>query len=182
MSTSNQDQRNFFRVTDEVILLCKPVDRDSAVHSPAVSHFPELAQHQQLSDFRKLGLEQTKLLTELQSDHPAIANLFKLQNRRLELLANQMIKIESPEQAPELVSLSEGGVAFYSDKPCYKGSHLALSLFFIHSGTNIFCFGEALRVETSKDNRFHIAAKFQRMAEADKTLLARHILQAQRKR
>lgn len=174
---TSEEQRNFYRVRDDIVLHFVTVDKDTLAHGNPADSFPASGHLQVFTEFKKLGGEFHKLLSDVP---PALTNALKIQDKRLELLAKHLFIAQANDSLLSAVSLSEGGIAFLSDKAPYKGSLLALSLTFLSSGYSLFVFADVLRTET-KGKKFQIAARFMKLAESDKTLLARHILAAQRK-
>lgn len=175
-----QDQRAFFRIQDQVVLQVRQVDKQTLEREPPGQLFPQQAQHQLLQEFRRLGQEQHRLLQDVDKLDPSWLRLFKLQERKLDLLASHWLAHSDPELVRQTVTLSEDGIAFESSKTCYRDSFLALSLILPSSNTGLCCFAQVLRCE-SLDNRHNnqrnqIAAKFLRLSEVERNQLARHIM------
>lgn len=171
------DQRNYFRVRDDVLLQHRQVDKSKLAAGSPAALFPELAGLQGFSEFRKLGDELTGLLNGLDSQTAAA---LKLIDRRVELLGQQLFS-QSGGTTLAPVSLSEGGIAFMADKAPYAGTFLALAITFTRSGQTLFCFAEVLRTE-EKAKQFQIAARFRQLSSADKALIARQVMNRQRKK
>jgi hypothetical protein len=170
------EQRDYYRIQDAIVLDYVPVDRQRAREDLASKLFPDQAHRQAFAEFKKHGRELHSLLANLD---PTICQALKLQDKRLELLASYLFA-EHNQQQRHPVSLSEGGLAFIADKAGDKGSFLALSLTFVESGFTLFTFAEVLRCEQQAKG-YALGCKFYRLNDADKSLLARHILAAQRK-
>lgn len=181
MTNGNQqnssEQRNYFRVRDDVLLQHRQVDKSKLAAGAPETLFPELAGVQGFSEFRKLGEELTAQLSGLDG---SIAAALKILDRRLELLGQKLFS-QSAGATSSPVSLSEGGIAFLADKAPYAGSYLALAITFTRTGLTLFCFAEVLRTE-EKGKQFQIAARFRQLSSSDKALVARQVMTRQRKK
>lgn len=174
---SDEDQRNYYRIDDDIILEYKTVDKHQVQLGNPAALFPDQANLQLLNEFKKLGRELKKL--DLDST-PTVQAALKLHDRRLDLLANYIFMLGRADQSITPVSLSEGGIAFLMEKAPYKGSQIALSMTFLSSGYSIFAFSEVLRTEPKTQN-YLVAVKFIQLAATDKATIARHIIASQRK-
>ncbi|MBB3168498.1 PilZ domain-containing protein [Simiduia aestuariiviva] len=168
-----QDQRDAFRISDTLALHFRAVNNTD---TPAEQHFPDQAPLQLFSEYKKLGHELNGLLANLD---PSIHQALKLQEKRLDLLANLLFS-DHCQTSQQSVNLSEGGLAFISTSQHNVSDTLAMSLTFLASGFSLFCYAQVIRCEKLSDG-WRLACKFISLPEADQQLIARHILAAQRK-
>lgn len=174
--TAKTEQRDSYRIHDEIVLEQVAVDRQTAFNGRPEVHFPGQTHLQAFADFKKMGRELHTLLGNLDS---GTSQAIKLMDKRLELLAGHLFATHNT-QPKHPVSLSEGGIAFIANKSAYKGSFVALALTFLESGFTLFTYAEVIRCESTTQGH-KLACQFIRLSDADRTLLARHILAAQRR-
>lgn len=173
----SKEQRSYYRIDDDILLKVKPVDKHQIQQGNAAALFPESANLQLLNEFSKLGRELAKINLDA---HSAVQAALKIQDKRLNLLANYLFTQHNANSPVAPVSLSEDGIAFSLEKAPYKGTQLALAMTFLSGGYSIFTFAEVLRTEP-KGKQHLVAARFRNISDSDKSVIARHILVSQRK-
>lgn len=174
VDSAQHEQRDAFRVNDTIALnYVQITNRDK----PAEDYFPELANLQALTDFKRIGLELQALLSGIDG---ATAQAIRLQEKRLEILAG-LITASTSNAAPTEVSLSTTGLAFDAPTPIETGCQLALSMTFEASYFTLFTYAEVVRCEAF-GKQWRLGCEFIDQSEADQQLLSRHIIAAQRRR
>jgi hypothetical protein len=182
-TASGSDKRNFFRVKQDILLEYQAVDAHTAKESDPQSCFTGSASLELFADYRRIDQEAAPLIQAISSQSRELAEYLLLMNRKFDLLAQQLTSTSSDKQEVQSaqVSLSEGGIAFNSQKSFYKGSHLALRATFMPSYTGVSVFAEVIRCEPTKDGAFQVAAKFYRVNSAKREVIGREIMRAQQR-
>ncbi len=177
----NRERRSFFRINQDIVLDYRVVEAYTANHEDAGSLFQASPLSELLSALRRIDAESGQLLHSITENNRQIADYLGNINRKIELLTQHMLMQDSGNQqlVTTSVNLSEGGIAFATEKPVYKGSFLALRLLFLPSYVSVVVFAQVVRSETGKDERHQLAAKFHRLQEQQAQVLSRQIMQAQ---
>ncbi|MGI1678120.1 MAG: PilZ domain-containing protein [Cellvibrionaceae bacterium] len=177
---NTKDKRSFFRIDKELILDYKPVDAYTAENETAAEQFDDPMPMHLFSKFNQLDRQAGQILKLIAKDNKAVADYFKIMNKKISLLSQEVIAMRNPTKTVTTkVNLSEAGIGFIADKPIYKGSHIALRLVFLPDYSGVSFFGEVIRSEPMKGELHHIAIKFQNVNESDQQLLSKQIMQAQ---
>jgi len=174
------DRRSFFRVDDEVSFDYKPVDTHTVEDNQADSLFTDTPSIGLFAEFRAIDSESSQLLHSIGEKDRQISDYLSAINRKVELLAQQVVNLQhgKPKIHVAQINLSEGGIAFNSDKALYKGSFLAMRLVFVPSYVAVAMFAKVIRCEGNK-NGHQVAAKFHKITEAQRQIVSKQIMQAQ---
>lgn len=126
-----------------------------------------------------MDYESQHLLRHISERDRTLANYLKVMNKRIDLLGQVMVQSLLKEIGePRKVSLSEGGVSFHHDRALPVGQLLVLRMVLLPQG-----FGLELRARVihaqPHDDEFEIGTEFEALSDAQRQLLARHILQKQ---
>ena len=171
MSTRDaDDRREYYRIEDTLALEFRPAGavEDSLESEPGATLFSLL------SDLHLMDYESQHLLRHISERDRTLANYLKVMNKRIDLLGQVMVQSLLKEiGAPRKVSLSEGGVSFRHDRALPVGQLLVLRMVLLPQG-----FGLELRARVIHDE-FEIGTEFEALSDAQRQLLARHILQKQ---
>lgn len=176
-----QEKRSFFRITDDLILDYRQVDAFTADNQKSDSIFPESAALTLFAEFRRLDTDSAQLLTGIGETNRALADYLAILNRKVELLTQQVMASQHQNTMvkPTRVNISEGGIAFISEKSLYKGSFLALRLLFLPSFMGVTTFARVIRCDESSEKTYQIAAKFYHIGSTQQQILSRQIMQQQ---
>jgi hypothetical protein len=176
-----QEKRSFFRITDDLILDYRQVDGYTADSEKPENLFPDSASLSLFAEFKRIDSESAQLLTAIGEDNRALADYLATLNRKIELLTQNVMADQHQNDSikPTRVNISEGGIAFQTDKALYKGSHIALRLMFMPSFVGLSTFAKVIRCEEQSQDQFHIAAKFHRLSSTHQQILSRQIMQQQ---
>ncbi|TQV81340.1 PilZ domain-containing protein [Exilibacterium tricleocarpae] len=175
------ERRSFFRINQDIVLDYSAVSADIAKGGDSTDLFPASRLTDLLSGLRRLDSESGQLLHSITENNRQIADYLSNLNKKLELLTQHILLGETQQQPVRTtsVNLSEGGIAFATNKPLYKGSFVALRMMFLPSYTSVVLFAQVIRSETTADDHHHLVAKFLRVQEAQAQVLSRQIMQAQ---
>lgn len=174
------ERRSFFRVDDEVSFDYKSVDTHTVEDELADSLFSDTPSIGLFADFRAIDSESSQLLHSIGEKDRQISDYLSAINRKVELLAQQVVNLQhgKPKTQVAQINLSEGGIAFNSDKALYKGSFLALRLVFVPSYVAVAMFAKVIRCEGNKSGH-QVAAKFHKITESQRQIVSKQIMQAQ---
>ncbi len=177
----SQDNRSYFRITNDLILDYHPVDAFTADHQQPDTVFPEDTTLNLFTEFRRLETDAATSLTSISDTNRALADFLGIINRKIDLLAQQVMaeRHQNSSIKPTKANISEGGIAFLSDKALYKGSYMALRLFFLPSFIGLTTFARVIRCDEVVGKPYQIAVKFHRIGNAQQQILSRQILQQQ---
>lgn len=172
------DRREYFRVEDQLILRYRMVPPEAVGHMPAERHFDNSEMFTLLRELRQIDQENNNVLRALAEQNRELGAYLKSLNRKIELIANALATLShgQDQQAPQLVSISEGGLAFRADAHLAPGNFIALELVLLPSHTGLALYGEVIE---ARDAHGLTVISFVRLRESDRQILARHILQVQ---
>ncbi len=170
-----EERREYYRIEDRVALEIIPASQgqeaDAAPLPPLFSLLGELHQ---------LDFEAQHLLRQIAESNRTLANYLKVQNKRIELLGQALAQDLLKDQgAPQPVILSEGGISFASEQPKAEGEGLTLKLILLPQGLGLVLAARVIYCTPMDDGRYDIGTEFEALTDAQRQLLARHILQKQ---
>lgn len=175
------EKRNYYRVSETLGLHLVPLPADADTDRLPNEWFPDLNAPNWLDEFRAL---QRDLQREIVSLGTETANTIKLLLRQNELLAGALMK---SQVQPELTlsNLSEGGLSFETDATLIPGQTLAMAILLNTTALPMFCYGQVVRVTPGTDARGQsslVAVGFVDISASTRDMIARQVLQSQRKR
>jgi hypothetical protein len=172
------DRREYFRVEDQVILRYRNVPPHVIAHTPAERHFDNSEMFALLRELRHIDQEHNNVLRGIAEQNRELGAYLKSVNRKIDLIANALATLnqDQEQQAPQSVSISEGGLAFRFDPNVAVGNYLALELVLLPSHTGLALYAEVIDARDTKDLT---VVSFVRLRESDRQILAKHILQVQ---
>lgn len=169
-----EDRREYYRIEDMIALEILPLEHSETVPDGGAQQLFGL-----LGELHQLDFEAQHLLRQIAERNRTLASYLKVQNKRIDLigqvLARDLLKDLGPLRE---VVLSEGGISFTNDRPLDEGSIWTLKIALMPQ-----CLGLLLKARISScqedDGRFAIGTSFEALTDAQRQLLARHILQKQ---
>lgn len=179
MSTQDEDdRREYYRIDDTIALdftlLCgaQALANDELHDSSPLFNL--------LSELHLMDFESQHLLRHISERDRTLANYLKTMNKRIDLLgqavAQSLLRDIGP---PRQVSLSEGGVSFNNAQAVPPASHLALKMVLMPQALGLLLRAKVVHCQQQGDGQFEIGAEFEALTDAQRQLLARHILQRQ---
>ena len=180
-SGPNSDKRDFFRISQDVLFDYKIVEAFTAENDEPDDQFEDGKSMSMLDELRRLdrdGLQALKILTE---KNRLLGDYLRNLSQKIDLIARHTLfgsDDTTGDQPIMRVNLSEDGLAFASDRAIYVGNFLVLRLIFLPHYQPVVTFAQVVRCE-QKGETCQIAARFHRLAEKDRQVLARQILKAQ---
>jgi hypothetical protein len=170
-----EERREYYRIEDRVALEIMPANPD---HTEANEPLPAL--FSLLGELHQLDFEAQHLLRQIAESNRTLANYLKVQNKRIELLGQALAQDLLKDQgAPQPVVLSEGGISSACDQPQAEGTVLTLKLVLLPQGLGLLLAARVIYCVAMEDGRYDIGTEFEALTDAQRQLLARHILQKQ---
>ncbi|WP_337056661.1 PilZ domain-containing protein [Pseudomonas sp. USHLN015] len=179
MSTQDaDDRREYYRIEDTIALEFTPLTHAQAQASEEL-HDPSPL-FNLLSDLHLMDFESQHLLRHISERDRTLANYLKVMNKRIDLLgqavAQSLMRDIGP---PRRVTLSEGGVGFVCPQHFELGSHLAIKMVLMPQALGLLLRAVVIHSQPRDDGQFEIGTEFEALTDAQRQLLARHILQKQ---
>ncbi|WP_313086580.1 PilZ domain-containing protein [Pseudomonas sp.] len=170
-----EDRREYYRIEDLIALEILPLEDAETPSRNGTSGLFDL-----LGELHQLDFEAQLLLRQIAESNRTLANYLKVQNRRIDLIGQALARGLLREIGPTReVILSEGGVSFVNDRPLEEGSSWALKLVLMPQGLGLLLNARIASCQLQDDGRFAIGTSFEALTDAQRQLLARHILQKQ---
>ncbi|MBE7374842.1 PilZ domain-containing protein [Pseudomonas lopnurensis] len=170
-----EERREYYRIEDHVALEIMPAGQLGTAEQGSLAPLFGL-----LGELHQLDFEAQHLLRQIAENNRTLANYLKVQNKRIELLgqalAQDLLKDFDP---PRPVVLSEGGISFAHDQALAEDSVLSLKLVLLPQGLGLLLDARVTRCEPLENGRYEIGTEFEALTDAQRQLLARHILQKQ---
>ncbi|MEO4046401.1 PilZ domain-containing protein [Pseudomonas sp. CAU 1711] len=178
---SNQDvddRREYYRIDDTIAL-------DFSLLSGPEAHASEPLHDNSplfnlLSDLHLMDFESQHLLRHISERDRTLANYLKVVNKRIDLLGQAVAQsLLRDIGAPRKVSISEGGISFNHGQALPLGSHLAIKMVLMPQALGLLLRAEVVHCRPRDNGQFEIGTEFEALSDAQRQLLARHILQKQ---
>lgn len=178
MNDFPNNRRNFFRVRTmaqiEYHAVRSAQDDDLSVRPV----FYEL-----LTELQKIDIECQRALGglhDMSDQNRQIISLFKLQSRKIDLIAKTLALTEDKLDEGRLteISLSEGGLAFQVAGMYQPGDRLAIKVTFLPGYITMILHAEIIDVQ-QEDDGYWLRTSFVDLDEGQRQLIARHILKMQ---
>ncbi|HDS1735856.1 PilZ domain-containing protein [Pseudomonas sp. BP8] len=174
----DEDRREYYRIEDRIALEISPLSAAEALEpellqddSPLFSLLSEL----HLSDF-----ESQHLLRQLSDKDRTLAAFLRAQNKRLDLLSALVAQTLLGEIGqPQRVILSEGGIEFIQAQQIDPGTRVKVKMVLMPRAHGLLLRGRVTHCDPLADGGYDIGTEFTDMTDAQRQLLARHILQRQ---
>lgn len=172
------DRREYYRIDDTIALDFSLLSGPQALASDALHDASPL--FNLLSDLHLMDFESQHLLRHISERDRTLANYLKVMNKRIDLLGQAVAQsLLRDIGAPRRVSLSEGGISFNHPQAVPAGSHLALKMVLMPQALGLLLRAKVMHCQARDDGQFEIGTEFEALTDAQRQLLARHILQKQ---
>lgn len=172
------DRREYYRIEDTIALDFSLLSGPQALTSDALHDASPL--FNLLSDLHLMDFESQHLLRHISERDRTLANYLKVMNKRIDLLGQALAQnLLRDIGAPRQVSMSEGGISFNHAQAIEPGSHLALKMVLMPQALGLLLRARVMHCQVREDGQFEIGTEFEALTDAQRQLLARHILQKQ---
>lgn len=183
------EKRSFFRINSDIVIDYHSVDSYTLEHTAPESQFPEDVQSLNLfQELKRLDKEASPYLASISELSRPLSDYLSILSKKVDLVAQQHFADQSGHQhlVPTQANLSEGGLAFSTQRPLYKGTHLAMQLRFSSDFSTVACFATVIRCDLANKSQqdksaetYNIACKFHQLAETKQETIGKQIMQAQ---
>lgn len=178
MSTlDEEDRREYYRIEDTIALEIRPLSATEAAGQEVLQDASPL--FNLLSELHLSEFESQHLLRQISERDRNITAFLKSQNKRIDLLS-QVIAITALGQIgePQPVNISEGGIGFQHPSPIATGAHLSVKLVLMPQALGLLLRARVTHCDR-KGDAYDVGTAFEHLTDAQRQLLARHILQKQ---
>jgi hypothetical protein len=170
-----EDRREYYRIDDVIALEILPLEDAETPSRDGSTRLFDL-----LGELHQLDFETQHLLRQIADNNRTLANYLKVQNKRIDLIGQMLAQGLQRDLGPtRQVVLSEGGISFVNDCPLEEGSIWTLKLVLMPQGLGLMLTARIASCQPLDDARFAIGTSFEALTDAQRQLLARHILQKQ---
>lgn len=186
MPEFNQNQRDFFRINDSVVLEIRPVDYQEAQH--IINNVsPSKFQDHQDDHYLHATLQSTfnHLTDQINQTDRDIARALRILDERITLVSRAIRRQQHHLSDNKMidVNLSASGLAFMSSTP-YKSDDLCeITIELQPSGTIVHAVGKVINCITHddipSDACHHVRIEFIHMNDIDRNALVKHALSHQ---
>ena len=171
----SENRREYYRIEDSVALEILPPDELQGTADEASQGLFHV-----LAELHQLDFEAQHLLRQLAEGNRTLANYLKVQNKRIDLLGQALtLDLLGTIGPPRTVVLSEGGVSFNHDQPLPEGGLYRLKLVLMPQALGLLLDARIASCERLENGQYAVAVSFDALSDAQRQLLARHILQKQ---
>lgn len=179
MSTPDaDDRREYYRIEDTLALEFRPL-REDEIQSTEVLQ-DDSALFNLLSDLHLTDFESQHLLRHIHERDRPLASYLKVINKRIDLIAQALTQSLLREIGPaRKVTLSEGGIDFRDAQSLAVGQALALKIVLLPQGLGLLLRAKVTHCQQQVEGDYAIGTEFDILGDAQRQLLARHILQRQ---
>ncbi|WP_085674797.1 MULTISPECIES: PilZ domain-containing protein [unclassified Pseudomonas] len=173
-----EDRREYYRIEDRIALEISPLSAAEALEAELLqddSPLFNLLSELHLSDF-----ESQHLLRQLSEKDRTLAAFLRAQNKRLDLLSAVVAQTLLGEIGePQRVIISEGGIEFAQPRQIAPGTRVKVKMVLMPRAQGLLLRGKVTHCDPRPDGDFEVGTEFTDMTDAQRQLLARHILQRQ---
>ncbi|CAI8700783.1 PilZ domain-containing protein [Pseudomonas sp. IT-196MI5] len=178
MSTlDEEDRREYYRIEDTIALEIRLLSAAEATGQEVLQDASPL--FNLLSELHLSEFESQHLLRQLSERDRTTAAFLKSQNKRIDLLS-QVVALTVLGQIgePQPVIISEGGIDFQHPTPIAAGAHLSVKLVLMPQALGLLLRARVTHCDRKGDG-YDVGTEFEHLTDAQRQLLARHILQKQ---
>lgn len=178
MSTlDEEDRREYYRIEDTIALEIRPLSASEAAGHEVLQDASPL--FNLLSELHLSEFESQHLLRQISERDRTTAAFLKSQNKRIDLLS-QVVALTVLGQIgePQPVIISEGGIDFQHLSPLAVGARLSVKLVLMPQALGLLLRARVTHCDRKGDG-YDVGTEFEHLTDAQRQLLARHILQKQ---
>lgn len=178
MSTlDEEDRREYYRIEDTIALEIRPLSALEAAGQEVLQDASPL--FNVLSELHLSEFESQHLLRQISERDRTLSAFLKSQNKRIDLLS-QVIALTVLGQIgePQPVIISEGGIDFQHPTPIAAGARLSVKLVLMPQALGLLLRARVTHCDRKGDG-YDVGTEFEHLTDAQRQLLARHILQKQ---
>ncbi|KHL68599.1 MULTISPECIES: PilZ domain-containing protein [Pseudomonas] len=175
MPMQDADRREYYRIEDQVAVQIVPLADDGDTALPEDAQLFNL-----LGELSLLDFEAQHLLRQMGERDRLTGSLLRVMNRRIDLIGQAMTHgLQAQFGVPQTVTLSEGGISFQHAEALERDALVGLRLLLMPHGLGLLLRARVAHCQPLSEGSYHIGAEFEALTDAQRQLLARHILQKQ---
>lgn len=173
-----EDRREYYRIEDRIALQISPLSAAEVAETDLLQDASPL--FALLGELHLADFETQHLLRQLSDKDRILAAFLRAQNKRIDLLSAVVAQSMIGEVGePQSVLLSEGGLESLTRAPLDPGTRVAVQMVLMPRAHGLLLRGRITRCDPRPDGSFELGTEFTDMTDAQRQLLARHILQRQ---
>lgn len=177
-TTDEEDRREYYRIEDHVALQISPLSASQA--DPATVLRDASPLFNLLGELHVAEFESQHLLRQLSDKDRTLAAFLRAQNKRIDLLGAVLAQTLLGELGePRRVILSEGGIEFTQAEPLQAQARVAVRMLLMPQGLGLLLRGRVVHCQGNAQGGHDAAVEFVDLSDAQRQLLARHVLQRQ---
>ncbi|MDB6051688.1 MAG: pilus assembly protein PilZ [Pseudomonas sp.] len=179
MSTlDEEDRREYYRIEDTIALEINHLSGPGSAHQAPSQESSTL--FNLLSELHVSEFESQHLLRQLGDKDRVLSSFLRALSKRIDLLGQVVAhtalgKIGEPQQ----VVLSEGGVQFHHPLPIPADTRLSIKMVLLPEALGLMMNAKVTHCDAREIGNYEIGTEFENLLDAQRQLLARHILQRQ---
>ncbi|MDH5424397.1 MAG: PilZ domain-containing protein [Gammaproteobacteria bacterium] len=176
MSSSETDQRKFFRIKDNVQISIETLAYGKKLSDLKADQTSFLLG----SAISALDLEAQMLLNRIKRNTADIASYFEIINKKIDLISTHIIET-SPQSSNQLVTeidLSASGIAIKTNNSFSEQDLVMIKLLLLPEMKGIICTGRVIRIK-QEDSTKTLCIDFVEISEADREIIIKHTISKQ---
>lgn len=181
MPVTDSNHRDYFRVNCRVVVSHCAIGAQIPGGKRAEAFFPDNEHFAMVRELRRLDQENAHLLQAISEQDRTVGAYLSHINRKLDTVVRHMATLApgNSEGSEQLVSLSEAGMSFRIAPAPPLESVLALRLTLLPSFAGIATYARVVKLGAEDADGTLVSVNFERTDDADRQVLARHVMQVQ---
>lgn len=173
-----KDRREYYRIEDTIALDFRQLSAaEAASQEPLVGGSTVF---NLLSELHLLDFESQHMLRHISERDRTLASYLKVINKRFDLLSQAVAQsLLEDIGEPRPVIISEGGVSFSDPEKLQVGTQLAMKIVLMPQALGLMLRAKVVHCTEIATGSYDIGTEFEALTDAQRQLLARHILQRQ---
>ncbi|WP_342653082.1 PilZ domain-containing protein [Pseudomonas sp. F3-2] len=173
-----EERREYYRIEDSVALEINRIPGPGALDEPALHDTSTL--FDLLSELHVAEFESQHLLRQLDDRDRTTNSFLRAMSKRIDLLGQVVAQtVLGKLGAPQRVIMSEGGLQFESHQPFPVGSLLSVKMVLMPQASGMMLRAKVTQCQSLTIGDFEVGTEWIDLSDAQRQLLARHILQRQ---
>jgi c-di-GMP-binding flagellar brake protein YcgR len=180
MSLDEEERREYYRIDDRIALEIHVLTDSEASETGLLQDASPL--FNLLSELHLSEFESQHLLRQVNEADRTLANFLKAQNKRIDLLSQVVAQtLLNRIGEPQPVTLSEGGITLSQARPMRPGTALSIKMALMPQALGLLLRAQVVHCseQPNAEGLFEVGTEFVALADAQRQLLARYILQRQ---
>lgn len=181
-SGSHGDERNFFRIDDEVYLEFRVLTEIPRDKNKLPASRKDARTHDVLSDLTAVNAQIHPLIESIRQTNTAVGRCLEAINKKVDVLAKAVSKTGEPFKAVKpnkKVNLSAGGVSFNVGTELLPNTPVEVRLAVVSSNLVVTAYGEVThckREGRDPEQPFRVGIKFPALSVVERQALFSHVL------